>query len=322
MAKTVGERVKRMAEMRFITSMVSPVQPSVQSRMQGLKDEFKKLQDQGRTQGQGPLWATDKFLATYGDAYIPLTRSASEYRANLDPSQATVQVLKENKGFLKTINPATWQVIVGNEGQGAFSTDAYRFMQSFKVANGSADTLIDERDPEKQAFDVNVAAGYRQYNKMLDNLRAIAVAKGYTTIDQSPELSKLKQQAVSQLSNDYPQWAKSRQAPSTDYAVDILPSLQAIASNKKFVNDPGRPEIKLVADYLKVRQVVTAALATRAANGGASTLDAKANSDIATVFANYIASLEEGNTVFADYVMPNLIERDPYYKPDLATVTP
>lgn len=319
MESEVADKVKWMSLLRLGASFAAPVQPTPQTRLQGFVSEYRRLQDQGRERGEGPLWASDKFLDTYGDAFIALTKSSSEYRANLDPTTATWNALQANKGLLKKTDPRVWQVIIGAEGEGAFSTNAYRAMQSLKVSEGSDDTLIDSKTPDERVDDIAISAGWRQYNKVNDNLMAIATAKGFTSIDQSPELSVLRQQANAELTEKFPQWAASR-GTSSNYESEVIDSLRVVAADKRLLNDPGRPEIKLIGEYLQVRDAVKAALKMRLANGGSGSATAKSNADIVGLFSSYVHGLNESNTVFSNYVMTGLVERDPLYMPELAEV--
>ena len=77
MERDVTERVQTMALMRWSASIVSPAQPRPVSKFEAFREEYRRLAERGRQEGQGPFWAADKFLDIYGDAFMALAKSES-----------------------------------------------------------------------------------------------------------------------------------------------------------------------------------------------------------------------------------------------------
>lgn len=317
--KTVAEQVKKMALLRAITSIGLPMQPQPNSRMQGFIDEFRRLQEQGRRENRGPLWAADTFLNRFGDEYIALTKSSAENRAGINASSAAVRSLQAHEGLTDKTTPETWRLIVGGEGEGAFSIDAYRWMQA-KSVGPDGDKLIDKKEQHARLFDVNVAAGWRAYNKAINGLQAVATSHGFKSVDQSPELRALRSDLLNELETTYPDWAANR-ANGSDFESELWPSIQVIAQDKRLLNDPARSDIRTLGEYVKGRQAVQQVLAQRLAAGESGNIDANANADVALAYGLFIAELTENNTVFSDYAVPGIISRDPLYRPELLDIT-
>src|SRR5690606_2415598 len=95
----------------------------------------------------------------------------------------------------------------------------------------------------------------------------------------------------------------------------VIPSLELIV--KRLGKDPARVDVQAVGTYLHARQLVQTILDRRAAVGGARTLEAEANRDLALIFATLVNRLAMENTYFSDYALPGLIEKDPMYMPEL-----
>lgn len=201
----VTDSVKQMAWLRFATSTLSPIQPQPYSRRSGFIAEFRNLQEQGRNEGRGAFWATDAFLNQYGNAYMALTKSTSENRGNIDPTSASVRTLDARKSLTENTAPETWRLIVGTEGEGAFSMDAYRWMQNKQLGKPQGGgNLIDRKDPDTVLFDVNVAAGWREFTKHKNLLMSAATDAGYPSIEKSPQLKAMKSQMVESLAQSSP----------------------------------------------------------------------------------------------------------------------
>lgn len=315
----VDDEVKQTAWLRMMTSVLSPAQAQPYSRRQGLIDEFRRLQDQGRNENRGPFWASDTFLDMYGDAYIALTKSTSENRGRLTPAAATVKALEGNSKLVDGVAPETWRVIVGAEGEGAFSMNAYRWMQDRSVARSfGGGKAIERKDAGQWLFDVNTAAGWREYTKGKNLLEAAATQYGYPSVERSPELKAMKSELIAYLKDRFPDWyVDYSSAGVDDFESTILPSLEKIATNKSLVNDPAREDIRQLGQYIEARKAVDLLLQQRKAEGGAASLDAVANQDVAYVFATYVQELAEGNIAFSDYAIEGVISKDPFYKAGL-----
>ncbi|EFQ83221.1 hypothetical protein HMPREF0063_11494 [Aeromicrobium marinum DSM 15272] len=315
--REVDEVVKSMALLRAFSSILSPVQPRPQSKFEGFIKEYQRLADEGRNSGQGWAWATDKFLDRYGEEYIYLTRSSSEYRANIDPTTATVRALKAYEDLTEDTPPEVWQAIVGGEGEGAFSIDAYRWMQQKDIAlTQGGGKLIDRKSVRDAMFSTAVSAGYREYNKAMDLLQSIATQNGLVSPNDHPELRRLRAEVIDELSERFPQWAENR-IGKRDYESTILPGLRKVAADRRLSRDPARGDIRALNDYLFYRGVIVDELQKRVDAGEPGSITAQANADILTLFVGMVDELSESNTHFANYHVPGLIDRDPLYRPDL-----
>lgn len=319
MDKRVASEVRWMGGLRFAASLVSPSQPRPASAYQGFIDEYRRLQDQGESLGQGPMWATDEFVNRYGPEYFALTRSASMNRARLRGTPGEVSALRANSGLADVTTPQTWRAIIGAEGKGEFNTDAYRWMQSKKVGR-DGETLIDRKAAIEQITDTNIQMGWREYNKYQDMLQVAATQNGLTTYAQSPGLTALKKQIDAMLADKYRDWNASR-VGSNDFESEYLPSLERIASNKKLLNDPGRQDIQVLRQYLTGREAIVQLLRQRGQMPeGSDSIEAKSNQDLMYAWGIFSSQLAESNTDFSSYILSGIVDRDPYYRQAMEVV--
>ncbi len=321
MEKSVGDKVKHTAMLRTFAAFTSPVQPTPTTALSGMVDEYRRLQGQARDEGRGPFWAADTFLNTYGDEYIALTQSDTENRALLNPTSAAVKALEDHRRLTDTTSPETWRVIVGPNGEGGFSQDAYRWMRDKSVGDGTGETVIDDKGRREREFDIAVAAGYRQFTKLQDLLRLEAEQRGVESYVDDPVLVQVRREMMGKLREQFPDWYSEyvdRAADVTEFETNTLSSLRTIVADRRLSRDPMRTDIRLIGDYLELRDYVGQLLSERRSAGGSDDIAAESNLDVAMAFTRTIDVMADRNTMFADYALPGLIDRDPYYRPDLA----
>lgn len=314
--REVGTKVKYMAWMRFASSLASPTQPRPVSAMQGLIDEYRRMETEARENGEGPFAASDRFLDTYGDEFMALTKSSSMNRAHLNPSTGTAQAIRAHEALLDQLPEDVWQTVIGPEGEGAFSIDAYRWMQDKSLRPG--EKLIDKRGQSERMFDVAESAGWREYKKFDGMLRDEAVARG-TSVEKDPQLKAARKAMLDDLKARFPQWASAYEGGSRSEAAfedTYIKGLRKIASNGQLLRDTNRSDIQLVGKYLMYRDLVKAELKARADAGQPAGIDAKANADVAYAFAAIVTSLRDDNDHFADYTFAPIIQKDPLYVED------
>ena len=104
----------------------------------------------------------------------------------MNPSTATVRSLDAHKKLTDKTVPESWALIVGPEGEGAFSIDAYRWMQGKVV--GPNERLVDKKSQRGRMFDVAAAQGWREYNKQRNLLQAEA-QRGSDLVRRGPRNS-------------------------------------------------------------------------------------------------------------------------------------
>lgn len=313
------DQVKHMMWLRFVASAVSPVQPVPSSKHQALLHEYHNYKDIESTNGLARGWAESKFLDKYGDAFFALTKSASERRANLDATTATVAALNAQKSWITKngIDASVLPVLVGPEGKGAYNQNAYAAIRDWKTAHGH---LVNQtKDAADYLGRIEVSDGWRQYVKYMGLLRNDAIARGYLSPDQDPELKAKKDAFTSWLKGKNEMWRLDFEgfAPGAKQAKfdAMLPSLKKVAENRSLLNDPQRGDIVLLKQYLDKREQVLAVVKQRYEQGysAGKTIEAKDNNDLRLWFAQYGNWLANQNLDFETYIFPQVVERDPLY---------
>lgn len=311
-------KIRGGAWMRLMASLVSPSQPQPISEFHGLLAEYRRLADYGRANKMGPFWAVNKFIEDHGDTYYALTQSKSGMRGNVPPTTRAMKVLEDNKRLRNQVSIDAWGLLVGPEGGkdgGAFSTNAYRAMQKVALKRGGG-KIAGGISNEDFFTKVKVGEGWQEYNRLLLDAQQDSLDRGYALPDDDPEYTAAKKAITRQVAEGNEVWFAHRYDTKVSFD-ELLSDARTIASDKALVRDPGRSDIRFLAAYLEARDFVTDLLAARQAAGYAGSIEAEQNADIRLALARYTAMLATENIGFQEYVMPNFVNRDPFYDEDL-----
>lgn len=310
------DETRSLAWWRVANNAFSPFPVQYESKYAWYEKAYRKLRTQQEDENREYGWADETFRKLYGETFFPLTRSASNNESGLDPTAATVASVKRHRGLLKQVDPRLYKMVVGPEGDGAFSIEAYRFFQKTVIDPGSGNPIIDSDDPAV-AMEQNAAAmGWTDYNKLTSGLMAEAYRRGLTSYTEDEELVAVKRQAVAALAQENPSWWEAFNSFNAGEFDTLVSQMETVANDKSLLSDPARPEVRLLGTYLKARQMVKTQLQMRSLQGGSASIDAQDNADLAAMFVRTVDSLNEASSYFEDYFYNGIIERDPLYVPE------
>jgi len=311
--KEAERQAKHMAAMKFLTSELSPVSVNQTSRYQVQIDAFRSLQDREETEGHPNGWALDQFMKQYGEDYFRLTEPSSSNPAGVPQTLGAVGAIKKYGDLKDKVDPSVFRLLIGPDGEGEFNSEARNYFETHPMAVGSSDPYIQKSDPKTSQEDAQVAQGWYDYNKIVNKLNVAANQRGLASYLDADDLVARKRKAVEVLGRGNDLWNQDYHSFNDASYDQTLQSLQTIASDKKFKSDPSRPAFA-IQQYLTLRQAVTDELTRRTKAGGASTIEAGANADLALAFKKGVSQLVESNSYFADYAYSGIIEHDPYLK--------
>ncbi|HYH52141.1 MAG TPA: hypothetical protein VEG38_21575, partial [Acidimicrobiia bacterium] len=304
-APTYGEAKKKtdaFYNVRTIASFVSPVAPSFQSPYQPYIDAYRALKE------KDPETADEKFLAQYGEEFFPLTQSLSKSVDGVAPTLEGAAARKKYEDLIEK-HPELGGLIIGAEGAGEFSSAVYHSQLQNRVAPGSSDRQRQAFSFEEAQAKPNERLGWMEFSKAMDLIDAERMNRGLPNLQVrgARDLADLKRGVIEGLKRKYPEWGAVFEVTDRGKWNRQLNGLQEIAADDRLA---GRPEIAGLRQYLQARQQVVGILAARKAAGGASTISAASNTDLAGIWAQITTQMVDQNPAFSS-LFYRYLERDP-----------
>jgi hypothetical protein len=298
-------------KVRTIASFVSPVAPGFQSPYQPYIDAYRALteKDQGVDRNAPGYRSPDEiFIDTYGDEFFPLTQSLSR---TVDGVPPTLEGAAARQKYVDLIekHPELGGLIIGAEGAGEFSSAVYQSQLQKPVAPGAADKQRQAFSFEEAQAKPNERLGWIEYGKAMDIIDAERMNRGLANLQVrgARDLADLKRGVIDSLKKKYPEWAAVFEVTDRGAWGRKLSGLREIAADDRLA---GRQEIAGLRDYLSARDLVVDELSRRKAVGGASTISAASNTDLAGLWAQVTTGLTDNNPAFSQLYY-RYLERDP-----------
>jgi hypothetical protein len=293
---------------------VTPAKPN--SRYAVVQNGLQRLYEQMRSEGHDMDWLREHFVKQYGEAYLALIYSMGTDPAGLDNNRAEVSAIRKHRGLLKNVDPSLTRMVIGPEVETAddeekqYSSAAAAWLRA--TDTGSGTTYLGSKNPKEVAAQQVINAGWRQYDELTNYLDTIADEQGLDGYEQSPQLVEAKRKGLQYIKDHnevfgfaYDTWSRT----SFDKKVA---DMRQIVSNKKLAGDPTRSDVYWLSQYVQVRDAITEALRQRGNAGGAKTIEAKANADLANAFRQAVAYINGQSPYFKQYSYHGTIEHDPY----------
>jgi hypothetical protein len=287
---------------RTVASFVSPAAPSFQSPYQPYIDAYRALKE------KDPETADEIFLDTYGDEFFPLTQSLSKTMDGIPPTLEGAAARQKYVDLIEK-HPDLGGLIIGAEGAGEFSSAVYQSQLAKPVRPGAADKQRQAFSFEEAQAKPNERLGWIEYSKAMDLIDAERMNRGLPNLQvkKARDLADLKRNVIDGLARKYPEWYTTFSVTDRAAWGRKLSGLREIAADDRLA---GRSEIAGLRDYLQARDLVVDELARRKEAGGASTISAAKNTDLAGLWTQVTTRLTEDNPAFAAVYYRHL-ERDP-----------
>lgn len=284
------------------------VQPAATQR----SDKYAFYRDQyNALRRKSPQTADEEFLARFGESYFIFAQATSKNVVGAEATRKAVELSQKYENLIAA-NPELGALIIGPEGNGPFSPEAYTYQLTHPLVPGGSEMQRRKLSAEEAMKENSRREGWVKFVKLQNAVTAQLHAAGYTSFaDKGAEQFKAMRGAVSTLlgaplmpdgsENPYynADWAEDFNTFDPGKYDRMIPGLTEIA-NSPLAKDGSRSDLRQLRLYLKARTLVSQELAARKAAGGAGTLKAAKNSDLADRWIRFVDTLREQDTRFGD----------------------
>lgn len=277
-------------------------------------DEFNKMQASGMAN------ADQAFLDKYGESFFAFTVAMSRNNTGVTPSLEGVAATQKYQKLLDEIDPDLHALIVGPEGIGPFSQEAYYYQLNTETADGSGMTQRERLSPREYQKELERRSGWKTFSSFMQKITADMVEAGFTSFDEkgAEQFAAQKRGLVGLLTTQYltPEQAqalgvKGRNNPYYSRAWEEDWNTQDRGFYDRRINDlrkvvatpeldprinPMRADIRGLAEYIVLRDSVTTLLSRQESDD----INAKSNAWIKQTFRQAVFSMVEKNIAFAE----------------------
>lgn len=326
-----GKQAQHDMYLQFLSSFVGFTPARAEDKYAVISQGWQQIQQVGRAQGKDYNWMVNKFREKYSDVYMPLLYSTSVDPGRLAGTPAEVSAVKQYRGLVGHLdNSRVVRAIVGPTAAQLASTDPQMgqvtkearlwLTQQNVLRNGQA--LLNTKDPQKSATDGMVSEGWDAYDKAMNQLTVAAEKYGFVDSNgavnwSSSKIQQAKQAMIQELGSTNQWWLNDYNARTGTNYDTIVSDLEKVATNKALVNDPERPDIKVLQQYLADRNKISEVLKVLALRGEVHSIGAKALAPLWSAFQQEVDQMRSKNTYFDQYAFNGLIEFDPMYQAGL-----
>ena len=318
----VHERTAQEQALSGFLSFAQPFPVQIVSQNQPYIDAYQQIQESlpilnatREQQGLSPLSADQIFHEVYGDEYYAYTTSLTESLDGIPPTRDAYESREEFKPLIDSLNnPDLAGFITGMESAGSmseYSSAMFEFQLNNALYPGADENQRRIKSMEEQATNPEVSLGWKKYTRVRDYIQAELIDRGYPNIDSAPEeLQNFRHAAIRAIANEYPAWGEEwedRSIPSETEFRQLLDDME------KIVNAPNlskRPEVRGIAEYMRIREEYLRILAEREDQGYAATMQSQDNMHIYEAWLSDVNRLVSSNPAFAEAYY-RYLEHDP-----------
>ncbi|TXS35063.1 hypothetical protein [Streptomyces sp. t39] len=304
-AREIADRTRNFWLQSAAWSFVQPAATQRPDKYQFYRDQYNNLRR------MDPLKADERFLERFGESYFIFAQATSK---NEIGAEATKNAVELSKKFEQQIadHPELGALIIGPEGAGPFSPEAYTYQLTHPLVPGGSEMQRRKLDAEEAMRENQRRLGWAKFTQMQNFVTAELHAAGFQSFsDPGAEAIASKRAAIAKLYgepllptgevNPYynEEWSKDFYSFDARKYDRLIPGLTAVAFSE-IADNPSRTDLRSLQTYLQGRQQMMQELMARKAAGGAGTLKAKANSELAQTWARFVDHLREQDTTFGD----------------------
>lgn len=319
MERAGAEATSRMWH-RVLWNFTSPAPAQPQSRYAIFDHGWRQIQDQAKAEGKDYDWAYDRFKEKYGEAYLPIIASASNNPAGIDVSNpAWVGAIKNYRPILQNVDPALTRAVVGSyvndiiaadEEAGEYSSVVRNVLRGTETERGTGENYYSYDNPAEAIDQAMARRGWAKFNALTASLDAEAESRGLTSYEDAPDLVAIKRAAVQQIEAENYAWAQDYGSFDSTQFDQYLTDLAQVATAPELVNDAARTDIKVLQQYLAVRERFVAYFDASLAKGNGGP-DAESQQPVRALFTAIVDQMVRSNTLFQAHMYDGLLERDP-----------
>jgi hypothetical protein len=276
------------------------------------RDAYQFYRDQyNNLRRQDPLKADEKFLERFSEDYFIFAQAESR---NVSGVQATKKAVALSKKYAEEIaaHPELAALIVGPEGNGPFSPEAYSYQLNTPLVPGGDEMQRTKISAEEAVKENQRRKGWADFMKLMNRITADMHGAGFASFeDPGAEGFKKMKSLAGKLYGDpalpdgrenpyyNEEWSKDFYTRDTKKYDRLIPGLTAVA-NSRLADEPHRSDLRNLRTYLEARSALNRQLAARKQAGGAGMLVAKSNADLMLGWAQFVDGLVESDVRFED----------------------
>jgi hypothetical protein len=295
----------------MLSNLALPFAAQYDSPLGWYTQQYRKLQ---QTYGSK---ADVLFLQMYPEM-AEATVSASLNNTGAQASQAAQANTLKYKALISKIgtnNPEMIGFVVNDPtGKYDFSNAVYQWQQRNAPVPGSTDNFRGTRNPALLKQDANKKSGWIDYRKAMDYLDSQLYSQGFESYSESgaEELNLMKQMFTQQLATTNKDWAADFYSVDKGKWIYRMQTIKTILSDPQWVKDnASRPVVTQIAIYYNTRTQIARELASRKAEGGAGSLEAKENEDLNAMWTRTVATLRQESGGEFDAFYQRFLQNDP-----------
>ncbi|UQA91639.1 AAA family ATPase [Streptomyces halobius] len=272
------------------------------------RDAYQFWRDQYRNlQRANPKTADQEFLNRFGEEYFLFAQSMSKNVAGIQATRKAVELSKEYADVLAEF-PELGPLIIGPEGNGPFSPEAYAYQLNTPLVPGDAESQRRRLSAEEAIEENERRKGWAKFSQVMNWINHELVKQNLPSLEAegAERLALVKKALVMALGD--PTMPKGEENPNYNeqwsedyYSLDakkydrMIPRLGKVAAGV-LKKDPERGDMRHLLMYLEGRKYFVETLKQRPFK----TLGARANTDLRRAWTGFVGSLTEKNTDFGD----------------------
>jgi hypothetical protein len=304
-AQEIADRTKSYWLWSAVTAFTQPFATQKPDKYQFFRDQYNALRR------KNPLTADEEYLKRFHESHFIFAQATSDNVGGVPATKKAVE-LEQKYADLIAKNPELAALIVGPEGNGPFSPEAYTYQLTTPLIPGGAEMQRRKLSADEAMAENQRRLGWAKYTQQMNRITAALHSAGFKSFqDEGAESFLNEKRAYTALYAEplYPdgtanpyynaEWSKDFYSFDARKNDRMVLGLTAVARSD-LAKQPHRTDLLKLQEYLGARQALTRELYARDRAGGSRDLGAKSNSDLAARWAHLVDALVEEDTRFGD----------------------
>lgn len=304
MEKKVSDRTQSYWRWQAVAQFVQPFATQRKDPFQFYYDQYNNLRR------QNPKTADDEFLKRYDESRFIFAAEITKSQG-ISPTMKAAHLM-DKYGKIIAQSPELAALVIGPDGDGPFSPEAYQYELNHPLIPGSPEMARSKLTAEQAVEENRRRLGWAKYTKKMNELTANLHKAGFMSFDDDgAEDFKADKRAWTSLYAEplYPDGTPNpyyNEAWSKDFFTQdqrkyerMIPALTSLA-NSELANQPRRSDLRKLQEYLGGRKALIESLNERKAGGDPYTLQAQDNADLRYQWATFVDGLIEESPRFGD----------------------
>lgn len=301
MQRIAVEKTKALFNVTSTLAMILPFSPKFASPHQLYIDIARQMREEyegkdgvgGYVNGldvDGKTWR-EAYVDRVGEDYWVFTQSLSKSNTGLPPTELGYEAM-EKYGDLVAEAPKLGSLVAGPDVYGGeYSSAVARYQATQRVSPGSSLRQREQLSPEQLIDAEQRDRGWAEFRSMNLLVTASLLARGIKSLSdpRAAALANLKRMTVDSLEQRYSAWGRDYRQFELGGPKETIDFLNKNAADPRLENRAGWTQVR---GYLAMRQMMSARLKMRDAQGGSANLEAKSNADLKRIWDASVTGLK------------------------------